>query len=275
MERDLYLRYKFTDRRGADVFDIFPGEDIKRQQELLGELWLKTNRHNPLLTSALLMWTPPPTDDKEPEMSSPNGGGFSPFHCPECCELPCTCDDGMAGGPGMTVAEIVADEGGGLPTIHCPDCGEVPCACIETCPDTGLEPTPDSGVEQLVCSDCRDRLEPGRKFCGECGGMGVTVYDERPKASELSTAERKRLYPSVAPLPGAVTEVDCILCGDTGYYPAGDPTNPSSLTPCSCSAYKEPPIDHLHGRHHDSLEYRLGWNAALLMVRMHALEYIK
>ena len=38
MKHDLYLRYKFTDRGGRDVYDIFDGDDAKRQRDQLGEI---------------------------------------------------------------------------------------------------------------------------------------------------------------------------------------------------------------------------------------------
>ena len=38
MKHDLFLRYKFTDRADRDVYDIFDGDDAKRQRDNLGEI---------------------------------------------------------------------------------------------------------------------------------------------------------------------------------------------------------------------------------------------
>ena len=63
MRPNLHLQFKFVDRAGRDVYEIFAAEDNKTLAHPLGEA-----RFHPHASEAMVRWVPHPVDEKSEQM---------------------------------------------------------------------------------------------------------------------------------------------------------------------------------------------------------------
>jgi len=67
MSRHLHLEYKFTNRGGCDVYEIYSSEDNKKLDHPLGSLTLSPPDGVIIPAASALLWNIPIADNEEPE----------------------------------------------------------------------------------------------------------------------------------------------------------------------------------------------------------------